>query len=217
MYNIMEKNFIITIGRQIGSGGLEIAQKLSDKLGVKMYDKELLNIASRESGLRNDLFEKKDEKIENGLKGVLGSLLGIRGYFADGGAISLSSSITEEDLFTVQSAVIKKIASENSSIFIGRCADYILRDYPTILSVFISAEKKFRIARLMDMRGITQAEALKIIDQLDKERAAYYNYYTFKKWGDASSYHLCIDSSKFGIDGAVEMIFKSNFYNINSI
>ena len=213
----MEKNFIITIGRQIGSGGLEIAQKLSDKLGVKMYDKELLNIASRESGLRNDLFEKKDEKIENGLKGVLGSLLGIRGYFADGGAISLSSSITEEDLFTVQSAVIKKIASENSSIFIGRCADYILRDYPTILSVFISAEKKFRIARLMDMRGITQAEALKIIDQLDKERAAYYNYYTFKKWGDASSYHLCIDSSKFGIDGAVEMIFKSNFYNINSI
>jgi len=217
MYNIMEKIFIITIGRQIGSGGLEIAQKLSDKLGVKMYDKELLNIASRESGLRNDLFEKKDEKIENGLKGVLGSLLGIRGYFADGGAISLSSSITEEDLFTVQSAVIKKIASENSSIFIGRCADYILRDYPTILSVFISAEKKFRIARLMDMRGITQAEALKIIDQLDKERAAYYNYYTFKKWGDASSYHLCIDSSKFGIDGAVEMIFKSNFYNINSI
>jgi len=217
MYNIMEKNFIITIGRQIGSGGLEIAQKLSDKLGVKMYDKELLNIASRESGLRNDLFEKKDEKIENGLKGVLGSLLGIRGYFADGGAISLSSSITEEDLFTVQSAVIKKIASENSSIFIGRCADYILRDYPTILSVFISAEKKFRIARLMDMRGITQAEALKIIDQLDKERAAYYNYYTFKKWGDASSYHLCIDSSKFGIDGAVEMIFKSNFYNIKSI
>ncbi|MCK9625535.1 MAG: cytidylate kinase-like family protein [Bacteroidales bacterium] len=213
----MEKIFIITIGRQIGSGGLEIAQKLSDKLGVKMYDKELLNIASRESGLRNDLFEKKDEKIENGLKGVLGSLLGIRGYFADGGAISLSSSITEEDLFTVQSAVIKKIASENSSIFIGRCADYILRDYPTILSVFISAEKKFRIARLMDMRGITQAEALKIIDQLDKERAAYYNYYTFKKWGDASSYHLCIDSSKFGIDGAVEMIFKSNFYNINSI
>ena len=213
----MEKKFIITIGRQIGSGGLEIAQKLSDKLNVKMYDKELLNIASRESGLRNDLFEKTDEKIENGLKGVLGSLLGIRGYFADGGAISLSSSITEEDLFTVQSAVMKKIASENSSIFIGRCADYILRDYPTILSVFISAEKKFRIARLMDMRGITQAAALKIIDQWDKERAAYYNYYTFKKWGDASSYHLCIDSSKFGIDGAVEMIFKSNFYNINSI
>ncbi|MDD2594992.1 MAG: cytidylate kinase-like family protein [Bacteroidales bacterium] len=206
----MEHNFVITIGRQIGSGGLETARLLSEEFGIKMYDKELLYEVSRESGICPELFEKRDEKAT---RSKFGSFFGLRSSVQGNEIIPSGSIISDEELFKVQSTVMQKIASKESCVFVGRCADYILRDHPRCYSFFISAGINFRVQRIMKGKGIGEAEALRFIEQGDKKRASYYNYYTFKQWGDSSSYDMCIDSSKIGVDKVVEIIK----YYINSI
>ncbi|MBO6068833.1 MAG: cytidylate kinase-like family protein [Bacteroidales bacterium] len=203
----MEGQIIITLGRRIGAGGLEIAHRLSGRLGIKVYDKDLIWIAARESGLSAEFFEKNDEKPVS--KGLLTNFLGQKNSnFIDTRSYVLDSAISEDGLFKTQSDIIRKLADAGSGIFVGRCADYVLRDREGMLSVFITADRQDRIARIMEKDGMSAKEAEKYIDQGERRRASYYNYYTFKEWGDSASYDLCLNSSRFGIDGCVDCIIR---------
>lgn len=202
----MERKTLITLGRSIGAGGLEIAHKLSERLGIKVYDKELIEIAAKKSGLSEDVFEKTDEKPAPA--GRFARFLGQRsGNYIDAG-YTLDSAISEDGLFKTQSDIIRQLADEGPGIFVGRCADYVLRDREGLLSVFISADKQDRIARIAEKQSLSDKEAEKYIDQGERRRTSYYNYYTFKEWGDSSSYDLCLNSSRFGIDGCVDIIIS---------
>lgn len=199
----MDNNFVVNIGRQLGSGGREIGEKLAARLDIGFYDRELINLASEESGLCPEFFEKADEKPS---QGIIGGLFGMRFPFISDGAIPATNCLSNDALFKVQSDVIRRLASERSCLFVGRCADYILRENPRCVNIFISASFEDRIARLCRMHSISESTAEEIIEKADKRRAAYYNYYSFKAWGAAATYHLCIDSSVLGIDGTVDFL-----------
>ena len=140
----MSGNYVINIGRQLGSGGKEIGEKLAARLGIDFYDKELINLASEESGLCKEFFEKADEKAS---QGIIGGLFGMRFPFISEGAMPCTNCLSNDALFKVQSDVIRRLAAEKSCVFVGRCADYILREHPRCANVFISATKEDRIAR----------------------------------------------------------------------
>lgn len=199
----MNERFVINIGRQLGSGGREIGEKLAAELGISYYDKELIELASQESGLCKEFFEKADEKTSQTL---ISGLFGMRFPFVTEGAMPYSNCLSNDALFKIQSDVIRKLAEERSCLFVGRCADYILRDNPHCVNVFISASLEDRIERVMRRRQISQASAEELIEKTDKKRASYYNYYSYNTWGAAASYHLCIDSSVLGIEDTVEVV-----------
>jgi Cytidylate kinase len=198
----MNNKYVINIGRQLGSGGREIGAKLASQLDISFYDKELINIASQESGLCKEFFEKADEKASRSTIG----LFGMRFPFINDGTIPNNNCLSNDALFKIQSDAIRKLAEEESCLFVGRCADYILRDNPRCVNIFISASKEDRIKRLCLKMDIDAEKAEGLIDKTDRERASYYNYYSYKVWGAASTYHLCIDSSALGIDETVEFI-----------
>ncbi len=197
----MKDNFIINIGRQLGSGGRQIGRLLSERLGISFYDKELIALASKQSGLSKEVFEEADEKKRFTLTG---GFLGIKTSIMDEGFSN--NYLWNETLFQIQSDVIRDLAREKSCIFVGRCADYILRDHPRMLNVFISAEQDDRIKRVEDYYGLTGKKALELIEKIDKKRAGYYNYYSNKVWGAAASYHVCINSSILGIEATTDFI-----------
>ena len=204
----METKFYITIGREKGAGGLEIANKLSEEFGIPQYNKKLLDRAAQESGLCKELFADIDEK--RGSKFISGFFSGIMGsLYSEYGA---SSGINREELFRIQSESIIKIANEGSAIFIGRCADYILRERSNCLNVFITATPDDRVGRLLECNKIPNAEKytkddlIELLEKSDKKRESYYNYFTYKQWGAAASYDLCLNSSLLGIDGCVKII-----------
>lgn len=199
----MNEKYVINIGRQLGSGGKEIGEKLAERLQIDFYDKELINLASEESGLCKEFFEKADEKASQGL---IGGLFGMRFPFISEGAMPGTNCLSNDALFKVQSDVIRRLASEKSCLFVGRCADYILREHTRCVNVFISASKKDRISRLCRMHDISEETAEAMIEKADKKRSEYYNYYSYKTWGAAATYHLCIDSSSLGVDGTVEFV-----------
>ena len=199
----MNEHYVINLGRQLGSGGKEIGEKLAKELNIAFYDKELIRLASEESGLCKEFFEKADERAQ---KTFIGTLFGNRVPFVGDGAIPYGSCLNNDSLFKIQSDVIRSLAQSGSCLFVGRCADYILRDHPRQVNVFISASKEARIERIMTKEGITAEEAEEWIEKADKKRSAYYNYYSYNTWGAASTYHLCIDSSVLGIDGTVAFI-----------
>ena len=203
----MERQIIITLGRRIGAGGLEIAHTLADSLGIKVYDKELIEIAARESGLAPDFFEKTDEVPAS--KGRFARFFGQRSSnYVDTRSYVQDSAISEDGLFKTQSDIIRQLADAGSGVFVGRCADYVLRDREGMLSVFITADWEDRVARIVEKRGLSEKEAEKYIDHGERRRASYYNYYTFKDWGDSASYDLCLNSSRFGIKGCVDIIIS---------
>lgn len=195
-----EKFFVINIGRQLGSGGKQIGLKLAADFEINCYDKELLNRAAQESGLCMDRFEKSDEK-----KGLLGSFFGNLIPFVGAGDI-YNNPISDEGLFRIQSQAIRHIAEEQSCIFIGRCADYILRDKQRCVNIFISAEMEDRIKRMVELHHIDRHTAIRMLETEDEKRASYYNFYSSNTWGVASTYHLCINSSIMGIDDTTEYI-----------
>lgn len=197
----MDERFVINIGRQLGSGGREVGERIAQRLNIGFYDKELINLASEESGLCRDFFEKADERTS---PSIIGGLFGMRFPFISDGAIPTTNCLSNDALFKVQSDVIRQLAEEKSCLFVGRCADYILRDHPRCVNIFISSTCEDRIARLCRQQGLSKEEAKELIEKADKKRADYYNYYTYKTWGAAESYHLCIDSSVLGIEGTVE-------------
>ena len=176
----MDNNFIVNIGRQLGSGGREIGEKLATRLGIDFYDKELIRLASEESGLCCEFFEKADEKAS---QGIIGGLFGMRFPFVSDGAIPATNCLSNDALFKVQSDVIRRLAEEKSCVFVGRCADYILRDNPRCVNVFISCSNEERIKRLCRMHSISEREAEEMMNKADKKRAEYYNYYSYKGSG----------------------------------
>ncbi|WP_294588830.1 cytidylate kinase-like family protein [uncultured Bacteroides sp.] len=199
----MDNKFVVNIGRQLGSGGREIGEKLAARLGIAFYDKELIGLASEESGLCREFFEKADEKAS---QGIIGGLFGMRFPFISEGAIPANNCLSNDALFKVQSDVIRRLAEEKSCLFVGRCADYILRENPRCVNVFVSASPEARIERLCKTHGISAEEAENMMNKADKRRSEYYNYYSFKTWGAAATYHLCIDSSVLGIEKTIDFI-----------
>jgi shikimate kinase len=199
----MNNKYTINIGRQLGSGGREIGTKLARQLDIAFYDKELINIASQESGLCKEFFEKADEKVS---QSIFGGLFGARFPFINDGSLSGNNFLSNDALFKIQSDVIRELAEQKSCLFVGRCADYILRENPRCVNIFISAPMEERIKRLCQNMAIKAEKAEELIEKTDRERASYYNYYSYKAWGVASTYHLCIDSSSLGIDETVEFI-----------
>src|SRR4030042_4828041 len=197
----MKKEYVITIGRQLGSGGRVIGEKLAGQLGIAFYDKELVQIASQESGLGKEYFEQTDEKRRYS---VFGDLFGLRGTLAD--EPFSTYYLNNETLFKIQSDVIRKLAEKGSSLFVGRCADYVLNENPRCLNIFISADMNDRIKRVAGIQKMPDDKASDFIEKTDKKRASYYNYFSNKVWGAAESYHLCINSSILGIDETVKLI-----------
>jgi cytidylate kinase len=197
----MKKDYVITIGRQLGSGGRIIGDKLAAQLGISFYDKELIQIASQESGLGKEYFEQADEK-----KGfsIFGGLFGLRGTMAD--EPFSTYYLNNETLFKIQSDVIRKLADKGSCLFVGRCADYVLTENPRCLNIFVSADMNDRIKRIAELQKMTTEKAKDYIEKTDKKRAGYYNYFSNKVWGVADSYHLCVNSSVLGIDETVTLI-----------
>lgn len=199
----MDNKFVVNIGRQLGSGGREIGEKLAARLGIDFYDKELIRLASKESGLCREFFEKADEKAS---QGIIGGLFGLRFPFVSDGALPAMNCLSNDALFKVQSDVIRQLAEEKSCVFVGRCADYILRDHPRSVNLFISSSRDARIKRLCQIHSIEANEAEDKMDKADKKRSEYYNYYSYKVWGAATTYHLCIDSSVLGLDATLDFI-----------
>ena len=185
------KHIIINVGRQLGSGGHDIGRMLALDFQAKYYDREILNLAAKESGLSEKIFEQNDEK-----KGFFRGLLNLGVPHLGGG--SDKPGLTQESLFQFQSDAIQKAAKEGSCVFVGRCADYVLRDFGNTVNVFITASMGYRIEQIMNKQHLDFEAAQKFIEQKESSRAAYYNYYTGKKWGAAESYDLCIDSSVLG-------------------
>lgn len=199
----MNGKTVITLGREFGSGGHEIGVTLAKELGIKCYDKELLELAAKESGLCTEVFEHHDEKPTNSFLYSLVMDTYSVGY--TGGSTYVDMPINHK-IFLAQFETIKKLAATEPCIIIGRCADYALEDDKDAVSVFIKADMKARTERIMRIKGISENKAADLIYKNDKRRASYYNYYSNKKWGEAKSYDLCLDSSEIGIDGCIQVI-----------
>lgn len=195
-------NTIITIGRQYGSAGREIGYKVADELGIKLYDKEMLDRAAKESGLCQELFETHDEKPTSSFLYSLVMDTYSLGYTSG----SYTDMPINHKVFLAQFDAIKKIADEGPCILVGRCADYALEGYDNVISLFIHANMDAKIRRIARIYDLTDVKAKDLIIKTDKKRASYYNYYSNKKWGAAESYHACLDSSLLGIDGTAKAI-----------
>lgn len=194
----MEKKTIINIGRQFGSGGKTIANVIGEKLGIPVYDNELISKAAEQSGFSKDLFIKSDEKR---------SLFSLSNFFASDRFGLADSYVGDNDLFKIQSQVIMDIAEAGSAIFIGRCSDYILR-HMDCLNVFISAPIESRIKRVSERMSVSPKEAKEMIERSDRTRETYYNFFTMGNWGVASNYDVCFDSSLLGTDETAGMIIE---------
>lgn len=194
------ENFVINIGRQLGAGGRAVGHILAEDYGIAYYDKEILTIAAKESGYSEHIFEKNDEK---------------RGFFAQvmrgglplfGSGSYYQNAISDDALFRLQSDAIRKAAADHSCIFIGRLADYVLRENPRCVNVFLTANLDDRIRALCGREGISERDARRIIDKGESARANFYNFYSDKRWGAAESYDLCLNTSILGIEGSAKFI-----------
>jgi len=197
-------NKIITVSRQFGSGGREIGAKLAGKLGIPFYDNELISRAAKESGFAEAAFENVEKKATNSL--LYSLAMGMNAYGnQDIGFTHLS---LDDQLYIAQSNVIRKIALEGPCVIVGRCADYVLRDYSNVFHLFIWAELESRKKRAVNLYHYKENKVEDDILKTDKRRANYYNYHANEKWGKAENYHLSIKSDFVGIDNSVECILR---------
>ena len=187
---------IINVGRQFGSGGKLVAIELGKKLGIPVYDNELITKAAESSGFSPDVFKIKDEKR---------NMFPVSSFFATPFGSS-RNFLNGENLFMIQSSVIKEIGEKESAVIVGRCADYILRELDCTLDIFITAPMEVRIKRISERMELSREKAVDLIEKTDRKRETYYNYYTFGNWGVASNYDLCVDSSILGIEGTADHI-----------
>ncbi len=192
---------IITISRQFGSGGREIGEALSAELGIKCYDKELISIAAKESGIDADVFNNVDEKAANSLLYSLSM-----GLYSFSSNYSSGQLPVNDRLYLLQHKIIKNLANEEPCIFVGRCADYILGGRDDVVKVFIYADMDYRIKRAVEVKGVDSSKAEHVVAKTDKSRANYYNFYSGKKWGLAENYDLCINRTKLSTEQVVKVI-----------
>ena len=193
---------VITIGRQFGSGGREIGEKLSQAYGISYYDRELLARAAKESGFCEEILQNHDERPTNSF---LYNLV-IDTYSFGYNSSSFVDMPISQKVFLAQFDTIKKVADEGPCVIVGRCADYALDGRTNVINLFIYADDDFKIKRVMDIYDLDENKARDMINKKDKQRQSYYNYYTNRKWGKADTYDLCINSSVLGIDGSVKLI-----------
>lgn len=194
---------IITIGREFGSGGKYIGERLAEELNMKLYDEELIQRVSKERNIDINLLNENDEKHKKSFWYTL-AMASMSMYDS---VNSLTELPDDDKYFIEQSKIIEEIADEGNSIIIGRCSNVILKDRKDVLNIFVySSDEKFKINRKIEFAGLDEKKAIKMMNKKDKERATYYNYYTNKKWGARDSYDLLIDSSKLGIENTVKLI-----------
>lgn len=193
---------IITIGRQFGSAGREIGEKLAKEFNIPCYDKELLTRAAKESGFCEELIQTHDERPTNSFLYNLVMDTYSFGYNAAG----LIDMPISQKVFLAQFDAIKKMAEEGPCIIVGRCADYALADYDNCLSIFIHGDKACKVKRIMEKYNLTESKAKDMIAKKDRQRQSYYNYYSSKKWGASESYDLSVNSSTLGIEGTVNLL-----------
>ena len=193
----MEKNIIITIGRQFGCGGKNIAEVLGKKLGIPVFDNELIIKAAQESGFSAEFFERSDEKRR---------FFSLTSIFAGSYSSDSENFMSDKGLFKIQCETIRSIAEQGSAIIVGRCSDYVLRERGNTLSIFLTSPIEERVRRVAERMGISLEKAEETVEKQDRGREEYYNYYTFGNWGVASTYDLCIDSSILGIEGTADFI-----------
>ncbi len=194
--------YVITIARGYGSGGRTIGKLLSEQLGIPYYDRDLLRLASDDSGINQALFAKADEKLKKSL------LFKIASNVYKGELIPPDSDdfVSNDNLFNYQAKIIKELANTESCIIIGRCADFILKDYPNVVRVFVHAPLTDCITTLKEMTGKPERDLEKQIASIDKHRAEYYKYYTGRDWEDAKNYDLCLNSSNLGFQKCVDIV-----------
>lgn len=197
-------NTVITIGRQFGSAGREIGEKLAEYFGIKCYDKELLTRAAKESGFCEEMIQNHDERPTNSF---LYNLVMDTYSFGYNTSSFVDMPISHK-VFLAQFDTIKKIASEGPCVIVGRCADYALAGHPNVLHLFIYGDEETKVKRIMEKYSLTESKARDMIIKKDKQRQSYYNYYSSKKWGRADSYDLCINSSVLGVEGTVKLIVQ---------
>ena len=195
----MTTSLVITIGRQFGSGGRQVGKLLAEKLGIPYYDKEILAVAAKDSGICEELLEHHDEKPTRSL---LFSLV-TGAQMAGGGYMDMPLN---HRIFLAQFDAIRRVASEGPCVIVGRCADYVLRDKPNVARVFIKASTASRARRAVELHGVEPGKAEDHVRRADKQRASYYNYYATGNWGDVNNYDLCVDTDRIGIEGAADVI-----------
>jgi len=198
---------IINIGRQLASGGKTIGAILAKHFGMAYYDKDLLQIAAQQSGLTSETFERADEQPNQTVLSSFMGFTGIGGFSALGLNYNYNPGLTNQELFRIQSDVIRNLAEQQSSVFVGRCADYILRSRTDCINIFFYANTQDRIDRVRrHNQDMSEQQANKIIEESDKIRSQYYNFYTNKQWGYSASYDLCINTSILGVEPTADFL-----------
>lgn len=198
----MSKKVIITIARQYGSGGREIGKRLAEELKIPFYDKEIIKLAAEESGISHELFENADEKPTDSFLYALA----MGAYTFGNGMVASNELSLNDQLFVIQTKIIRKIAAESSCVIVGRCADYLLKEDNDVMSIFVHAQLLDRIKRVSTIQNLPENKAKDLILKTDKKRASYCNYYSSLKWGVASNYDICLNSASVGIDTSVEIL-----------
>lgn len=196
----MENN-VIVISRQVGSGGDEIARKLSELINIPVYDKQKIVDLAKESGISENLFDGLEEHPTSSL--LYSLVIGLK---SGSDASCIASPFHTDNVFGVQANIIRRLADNGSCIFLGRCADYILREHNNLTNVYIWASDDFRVNRVMNKIGLTHTEAVDYVSRIDKRRRSYYDFYTSKAWGDVENYDLTINPEKIGIDNSAKII-----------
>ena len=200
----MDKKIVLTVARQFGSGGHDVAKKVSELLDIPFYDREIIGLAAKKSGLSENLFAGLDEKPTTSL---LYSL--VMGVQSGTGAYWRYGDMTGADnVFRIQSQIIRSIAEKDSCVIVGRCADYILREEERLINVFVRADIDYRTQRIMEKYDMKEKVALDYINKTDKRRGSFYNFYTNKIWGNVDNYDLSIATDKIGVDKAAQMIVE---------
>lgn len=195
--------YVITIARGFGSGGKTIGKLLAERLDIDYYDNDLIRLASEESGINLELFGKADERVKTNLFKRYNRSYGSKLIPPDS-----DEFVSNDNLFNYQAKIIRELADKQDCIIIGRCGDYILKDNPRAIRLFVYADRKTCIKNVTDMYGVTPKEAHERIVSLDRARSAYYKYYTGKNWEDVNNYDLCINTSKISFEKAVDIIIS---------
>ena len=197
----MKNPLIITIGREYGSGGRQIGKALAERLGISYYDKEIITLAAKKSGLAEEFIAGNEQRVRSGLMHNFSATASYHSGFFANQYLPLS-----ENIFIAQAQAIRDIAAKESAVIVGRCADYILEGRENTINVFIHAPMETRVKRIMALHNVDEATAIKEINRSDKERGNHYFRYTDMKWGKAQNYHVCINSALMGVEKTAEML-----------
>lgn len=198
----MSDHLIIALNREYGSGGKEVAEKLSKRLGIQAYDEDIADLAAKHSGIRKDYFEKVDEKPTDSFL----YMLAMNTFTMNSSINPFDNTLSSDKLFNKQAEVIQEIADKGDAIIVGRCAGYILREEPKCIRIYLCADKEFRLKRIMESDHLDEKEAMKKIHSMDRKRDSYFGYYAGQDWKACNTYDLTICTSAIGIDKAVDLI-----------